>query len=116
MAQMDQGSDLRPMPRSTHTMKLWHLLPLLALISQTAALAAEFHVSIKGNDSNDGSMGRPYRTISAAARVARVRARLPDNVDEPVIAKVERYLKDLGRHFEELCKNAAAKFRVRIAH
>ncbi|MCE5307194.1 MAG: right-handed parallel beta-helix repeat-containing protein [Acidobacteriales bacterium] len=34
------------------------------------ASAAEFHVSVKGNDTSDGSASKPFRTISAAARVA----------------------------------------------
>jgi hypothetical protein len=37
---------------------------------QGPAAAREFHVSVEGNDNNDGSLTRPYRTISAAARVA----------------------------------------------
>ena len=35
-----------------------------------AASARELHVSVKGNDHNDGSASKPYKTISAAARVA----------------------------------------------
>ncbi len=35
------------------------------------ASASEFHVSVNGNDGNDGSPQKPYRTISAAAQVAR---------------------------------------------
>ena len=45
------------------------MLALSALIAQ-AAPAAELHVSIKGSDTTEGSAARPYRTISAAARVA----------------------------------------------
>lgn len=41
----------------------------LALLAPSA-LAREFHVSVKGNDRNDGSPSRPFRTISTAARVA----------------------------------------------
>src|ERR1022692_3610408 len=44
-------------------------LLLLGLFS-LAASAREFHVSINGNDSNDGSSTKPYRSISAAAAVA----------------------------------------------
>ena len=44
-------------------------LLLLGLFS-LAASAKEFHVSINGNDSNDGSSTKPYRSISAAAAVA----------------------------------------------
>lgn len=42
---------------------------LLALITQAAA-AREFHVSVNGNDSHDGSAAKPYKTISKAAEVA----------------------------------------------
>ena len=47
-------------------------LSLLCLLTCLAdvALAREIHISIKGNDSNDGSAGNPCRTISAAAQVA----------------------------------------------
>ena len=43
------------------------LLP--ALLTLPAA-ARELHVSVKGDDANDGSPSKPFRTISAAARVA----------------------------------------------
>ena len=33
--------------------------------------AREFQVSVKGDDHNEGTAARPFRTISAAARVAR---------------------------------------------
>ncbi|MCC6585855.1 MAG: right-handed parallel beta-helix repeat-containing protein [Bryobacterales bacterium] len=46
-------------------------LALLVWCSVSLLGAVELHVSAaKGNDSNDGSAGRPFRTISAAARVA----------------------------------------------
>jgi hypothetical protein len=51
-------------------LKLTSVLFFLGSISH-AALAAEFHVSVNGNDGNDGSVDKPFRTISAAARVAR---------------------------------------------
>jgi hypothetical protein len=35
-----------------------------------ATLAREYHVAVGGSDKNDGSLQRPFRTISAAARVA----------------------------------------------
>jgi hypothetical protein len=35
-----------------------------------SASAMEFHVSMRGSDTNDGSLQRPFKTISAAARVA----------------------------------------------
>ncbi len=50
-------------------MKPSNFLPLLAWISHTVS-AGEFHVSVKGNDNHDGSAAKPYRTISAAARMA----------------------------------------------
>jgi hypothetical protein len=50
-------------------MKTSITLVLLALLIH-AASAREFHVSVKGNDHHDGSSSTPYKTISAAARVA----------------------------------------------
>jgi hypothetical protein len=48
--------------------------PMIALLVLTLtphlALAKEFHVSVKGNDSDKGSASKPFKTISAAARVA----------------------------------------------
>lgn len=44
----------------------WILSGLLA----SAGLGKEHHVSVQGSDNNDGSLARPYRTISAAARIA----------------------------------------------
>ena len=35
-----------------------------------SAAPAEFHVAVSGSDAGDGSPGRPFRTISAAARIA----------------------------------------------
>ena len=44
---------------------------ILALILlATAAPAREFHVSVKGDDTADGSSAKPFKTISAAARIA----------------------------------------------
>jgi len=40
------------------------------LLIAHAASAGEYHVSVKGNDTHEGSAERPFRTISAAARVA----------------------------------------------
>jgi alpha-N-arabinofuranosidase len=42
---------------------------LLALMTHAAA-ASEFHVSVNGNDQNDGSASKPFKTISAAAQAA----------------------------------------------
>ena len=45
---------------------LWMLMMLI-----TAAISAkEYHVSLTGNDTNDGSLAKPFKTISAAANVA----------------------------------------------
>ncbi len=44
-------------------------LLLLGLLAP-AASAREIHVSVRGNDHNDGSSTKPFLTISAAARVA----------------------------------------------
>ncbi len=43
---------------------------LLLTFFARAASAAEFHVSVTGNDNNDGSAAKPYKTISKAARIA----------------------------------------------
>jgi hypothetical protein len=43
---------------------------LLAASFASALFGAEFHVSVNGSDTNDGSQSKPFRTISAAARVA----------------------------------------------
>lgn len=43
---------------------------LLLLAVFTLAEGAEYHVAINGNDANDGSAGKPLRTIMAAARLA----------------------------------------------
>ena len=51
------------------TMNRASMLCLLAGLAHMG-VAKEFHVSIKGNDANEGSRGKPFRTISAAARVA----------------------------------------------
>ena len=49
--------------------KSFHLFVILVFIA-TVSFAKEYHVSIIGNDSNDGSLSRPYKTISAAANAA----------------------------------------------
>jgi len=45
------------------------LLTLLVLVT-IAVSAKEYHVSVNGNDANDGSLTKPFKTISAAANVA----------------------------------------------
>src|SRR5512137_67607 len=47
------------------------MLPLLLLaLTPCLASAKEFHVSVGGNDANQGSSSKPFKTISAAAQVA----------------------------------------------
>ncbi len=43
---------------------------LLLTLVAPAVLAAEFHVSPKGNDADPGSADKPFRTVSAAAQTA----------------------------------------------
>lgn len=43
---------------------------MLALHPIPSVCAKEFHVAVDGNDANSGSSRRPFKTISAAARVA----------------------------------------------
>jgi glycosyl hydrolase family 120/parallel beta helix pectate lyase-like protein/uncharacterized protein DUF1565 len=50
-------------------MKSFYAFLLMAIIVQTAS-SREFHVSIQGADDNAGSSSQPFRTISAAAKVA----------------------------------------------
>ncbi|MCX5636912.1 MAG: carbohydrate-binding protein [Planctomycetota bacterium] len=45
---------------------MWFLVMAMA----AGASAREYHVSVKGNDQNEGSASKPYRTISAAAQIA----------------------------------------------
>ncbi len=44
--------------------------PVVLLLILPGAFARELHVSPKGDDANDGSAPKPFKTISAAARVA----------------------------------------------
>jgi len=46
----------------------WHICWLSLLL--VPARAAEYHVAVNGNDNNEGSAQRPFRTISEAARIA----------------------------------------------
>ncbi|HUT29904.1 MAG TPA: right-handed parallel beta-helix repeat-containing protein [Sedimentisphaerales bacterium] len=50
-------------------MKRLTLIVVVGLLTQTLA-AREWHVSVKGNDKNDGSASKHLKTISAAARLA----------------------------------------------
>ncbi len=51
--------------------RLFFLLTFSLCLPLTyAAAASEFHVSVNGNDQNDGSASKPFQTISAAARAA----------------------------------------------
>ncbi|MBN2513814.1 MAG: DUF1565 domain-containing protein [Sedimentisphaerales bacterium] len=46
-------------------------LPLLFFVLTIAVVfAGEYHVSVKGDDSNNGSLSQPLKTISAAALIA----------------------------------------------
>ncbi|NQX39904.1 alpha-N-arabinofuranosidase [Pedobacter steynii] len=50
-------------------LKKLKLLTLVVLASM-AVSAKEYHVSVNGNDANDGSLPKPFKTIMAAANVA----------------------------------------------
>lgn len=48
------------------------LLALLLLIFSNSLFSqSEYHVAVDGNDTNDGSITKPFKTISAAASIAR---------------------------------------------
>ncbi|MHC4326520.1 MAG: right-handed parallel beta-helix repeat-containing protein [Planctomycetota bacterium] len=50
----------------------WILLMLCMLLSSSWAIQArEYHVSVKGDDTDKGTAGAPFQTISKAAEVAR---------------------------------------------
>ena len=53
-------------------MRRLKIISLLILVFTLAysADAKEFHVSLRGNDSNDGSVYKPFKTISHAAQIA----------------------------------------------
>ena len=50
-------------------MKNLKLLAFFLLLAGTA-IAKEYHVSVNGNDINDGSASKPFRTINFAAQIA----------------------------------------------
>jgi alpha-N-arabinofuranosidase len=49
---------------------IYVLFFIVGLTFGCAGTGNEYHVSVEGNDQNDGSAAKPYRTISAAAAVA----------------------------------------------
>ena len=57
-------------PRVLRTLVVGASFTMLILLIAPAASATEFHVSARGSDTNDGSLQRPFKTISAAAGVA----------------------------------------------
>jgi len=46
------------------------LITFVGLLS-SSLYAKEYHVSVEGRDTNSGSSSKPFRTISAAAKVAK---------------------------------------------
>ena len=48
-----------------------YITALITLLSAASLYAAEYHVSINGNDQNAGAAAKPFKTISAAAHIAR---------------------------------------------
>src|ERR1017187_4333201 len=63
-----------PLGRRDHIPSIHAMKPMIALLlvalTPHLALAKELHVSVNGNDNDKGSRSKPFRTISAAARVA----------------------------------------------
>ena len=58
------------MRRVSGGMKPISLAMLAALVCPSAVIAADYHVSINGDDNHPGSQAQPFRTISAAAAKA----------------------------------------------
>ena len=59
------------MPQKPPRMKILQLIFIIALMSFPSTLwAREYHVSVNGNDSDDGSVSHPFKTISRAAQFA----------------------------------------------
>ncbi len=57
--------------KSVGFMKNIYSLFVIYLIFSTLTVSAkEYHVSVMGNDSNDGSLSRPFRSINHAAQIA----------------------------------------------
>lgn len=52
-------------------MKRFQLVSLLLFLTTSIAVAREYHVSVDGDDRNDGSAAKPFSTIGAAADVAK---------------------------------------------
>ena len=50
--------------------RLKFMLLILMVVITTVVSAKEYHVSFKGNDKNDGSSSKPFKTINFAARLA----------------------------------------------
>lgn len=64
----------QPMPGGGNAMRVTLIAVLFLsafLVPTVTGFSREFHVSVHGNDSNDGTAQRPLRTISAAAQRAR---------------------------------------------
>jgi alpha-N-arabinofuranosidase len=53
-----------------HSTKRTSLILCISLLLTTAIQAREYHVSIKGDDTNEGTAEAPFQTISKAAEVA----------------------------------------------
>ncbi len=56
---------------SMMNVKVFLFLTGISVLVSFNALAGEYHVSLNGSDDADGSAGHPFKTISAATRVAR---------------------------------------------
>jgi hypothetical protein len=50
-------------------MKIFYFLPILLLIN-TLLFSKEYHISVKGDNNNPGTLDKPFRNISQAAQIA----------------------------------------------
>jgi len=79
-------------------MKFLHILFFVAIslsvFSQGKSNLKEYHVSVNGNDANEGSVAKPFKTISAAANVA-----MPGDV---ITVHTGVFVSKLRHHGEEI--------------
>jgi len=64
------GKSISGVGSTNFNSKMKKFLIIIYVLLNTVSFAKEFHVSKKGNDSNDGSVTKPFKTIAAAIKYA----------------------------------------------